>query len=278
MIFYKHQKVLNPFISHIFSNSFDRDAKNKIINEFILPSGHCLMAFQCIGKYKIVSDNKETTPPKAYITGQQIKSFNFVSSDPVIEVIIVVFKPTALYHLFGLDTTKLINNVISVEEAFKSRLRVFNKHFENAKSYETKMGYVEELLLKRLEQVAPKLNVIDISIDLIHKNKGRTSIKKLVTQLKISERYFQKKFKKIVGITPFAYTKITRFSYLFAEMSKIPDQNYKDLSDNFDYYDIAHFSKDFKKYCGDAPTKFNIDKYKFIKKIMVDDPLILKIK
>lgn len=278
MIIYKHQKALNPFISHIFSIRFEKKPQDKIINEFILPSGHCLMAFQYVGRYKIVSDNKEITPPKAYITGQQIVSFNFVSPNPALEFIIVVFKPTALYHLFELDTTKLINNVISVEAAFKCKLTAFNKCFENAKSSEVKMHYVQEVLLKRLEKVAPKLNVIDISIDLIHKDRGCTSIKKLTAQLKISARYFQKQFKKIVGITPYKYIRITRFSYLFAEMSQIPYWDYQVLSDNFDYYDIAHFSKDFKKYCGDAPTKFNIEKFQFIKKIMVDDPLILKIK
>lgn len=44
----------------------------------------------------------------------------------------------------------------------------------------------------------------------------------------------------------------------------------------YNYYDFLYFLRDFKKYCGEFFLKFFIDKFYFLKEIMVDVFVILK--
>lgn len=276
MKIYTPEKILHPYVSMMYTMIGRSKSESEPFNELALPSGHCFMVFRYKGNLSVSIDNKNDALPKFYITGQQTSCHNMISHDPYVELVVAALKPTALWHYFSLDMSELVNSAITFDSYFEDDLKVLIKQFEGIKSAEDRIYFLEKLLIDITNKKSPELNIIDISIDIIQKNKGCILIKDLVKKLNISQRYFQKKFKKIVGIPPSTYTRITRFNYLFAEMGT-SQQDYKTLSTFFNYHDSAHFSKDFKKYCGESPTKFHLDKFKYVKEVWVDDPLILKI-
>ena len=275
MEIYIPKKKLQPFVSMLYILADERKPDSKTYNELALPSGHCFMVYRYKGNMSIVINDKENILPTFYITGQQTSSHYMKSDDMNIELVVAALKPTALWHFFGLDMSELVNEAIPLDTIYKDKLLEVTKNFEGCKTAEERMDCLEKVLINATKKKISQLNVIDISIDIIQKNKGCILIKDLAKKLNISKRYFQKKFKRIVGIPPSVYTRITRFNYLFAEIGA-SQQDYKTLSTFFNYHDISHFSKDFKKYCGESPTKFHLEKFKFLKDIWVDDPLILK--
>lgn len=111
---------------------------------------------------------------------------------------------------------------------------------------------------------------------MINENYGCGSITELIGNLGISERYLQKKFKKMVGVTPMTYRRFVRFNFMFAEIKMDTPIDCKALSALYNYYDFPHFSKDFKKYCGACPSKFYINKFNFLQELMSSEALLVR--
>ena len=279
MEIYKPQNVLQPYIAMSYIVKGGRQPDGSKFNEMALPSGHCFMVFQHVGRFEIYNNvlKKVIDLPKMYLSGQQISSANMMSDDDYFEALVICLRPTAVWHITGIDVSTLVDEVIDLREAFKDCYSLFDPLFKKQMEPQVRITLYENILIELLKGRKFTPNIIDIAIDEILKVKGCIKIKDLTLRLNISVRYFRKKFKEIVGIPPSTYTRITRFNFLFSEMDSQNKNDFNTLSTFFGYYDISHFSRDFKKYCGESPRNFHIEKFKYFKDIWIDDPLILKI-
>ena len=268
-------KELQPYVNSFFSFSWKKKSPEDSISELCLPSGCGFMGFQIAGRCKIIMGDRNITVPKFYTVGQQTSKYNITSDNKLLIVTGAVIQPTGLWHLFGLNMAAIVNNDIDTCSLFEDGLRSFTREYCSIKDSNLRVKLIEKLLLSRLVKVTPKLNMIDVAVSLIHKKMGCVRIKDIANQLNVSERYFQKRFRMMVGIVPSAYCRIIRFNYLFAGMGPNGTRDDKALSILSNYYDFPHFSKDFKKYCGAPPSKFHIEQFQFLKDYMVDQPMVV---
>ena len=80
---------------------------------------------------------------------------------------------------------------------------------------------------------------------------GSERIKKLATSLDISTRQLNRKFLRVIGISPKKFTAINRFQKaLFLKQS---GANTQDVLTHTGYYDQAHFIHDFQQYGDSSP-------------------------
>lgn len=267
-------KTLSPYVAYYYIARLDEDVKGKGVKELCLPSGYAFMGFQTQGKCKyIFKKQAKIIPPRFYTSGQLTSKYFVITDDPSIAIVGVAFKPTGLWHLFGMDLRSILDNVIPTSTLFNDALVDFTAEFDAQEFAHSKKDCIESLLLNQMAKADPKCNIIDTAVDLIQMNKGCLPIKDLAAKLQVSVRYFQKRFKTMVGIVPSMYSRIVRFNYLFAEMNPEGPKDYKSLAALYNYYDFAHFSKDFKRYCGESPSKFHIEKFHFLKEFMIDTPI-----
>jgi AraC-like DNA-binding protein len=92
------------------------------------------------------------------------------------------------------------------------------------------------------------------AVKIIYQTKGTIRIKELNERLFISQSPFEKRFRKLVGATPKKFASIVRFNAVLDNLS-----NTKSLTDicyENNFFDQAHFIKDFKQYTGDTPENF----------------------
>ncbi len=98
-------------------------------------------------------------------------------------------------------------------------------------------------------------NSIKLAISTLINSKGLISIKQLREQLFITERTFERKFMKEIGVTPKQFAKIIQFSF---SLNQIKESDYTKLTniayDN-GFTDQSHFIKTFKKYTGRTPKE-----------------------
>jgi AraC-like DNA-binding protein len=271
---YPPPKVLEPYVGFFFTIKWERKKNEPAIKELALPMAVGISGFQSIGRIMIEMGGKVFNPPKFYTVGPKNKVYHFHSNDATVEITGVIYTPTGLWHLFKPNITALVIGDINTEILFKDSLKDFKKRFSMIKEPIDRVKAIEELLITQVKKAQPKPNIIDTAAKLIHKYKGCVKIKDLANKLHISERYLQKKFKLTSGITPSIYARYTRFNYLFAEMNSKVKPDYKTLSALFNYYDFAHFSKDFKRYCGQSPTQFHIEKFHFLQDAWINNPFI----
>lgn len=255
--------VLKKFILFYFELDWKMQSPEKEINYLCLPTGCSFIGFQKKGRIQAIIDDHIYKTEEFYVNVQTTIPYQLYSSDSHLRVIVVCLKPTALYHLFRTDVSKIINTGANPQNLFKSKLREFTSQFENEHSMKSLVKLLDKTFINQLKHVNPKFNFIDIAVDIILKSEGVISIDELIIKLKVSKRYFQKKFKEMVGITPSLYIKIIRYNFIFSSFSE-SDAQFNSSNASLYFYDSAHYSKSFKKFLGMSPSEFERSQYPFI--------------
>ncbi len=133
------------------------------------------------------------------------------------------------------------NRVIEVQE--KLALVTIDKQ---------RIKIVEQFLLSQLKEIQTDKLIME-AVNLIYQSRGTIRIRELNDKLFISQSPFEKRFRKVVGTTPKKFASIVRFN------SVLDDLNTKSLIDicfEYNFFDQAHFIKDFKQFTGDTPEHF----------------------
>ncbi|CAZ98698.1 helix-turn-helix domain-containing protein [Zobellia galactanivorans] len=274
---YPPPEALLPFVSFFYEIKWERKDYGEKIEEFILPSGMGFMVFQYSGSiYGRSIGGKKPFVPKCYTTGQQINAYTLTSDDEIVALIGVAFKPAGLRKLFGFDMHTLVDTPLSTESLLNVNLTKFSHQLERTTDPQERISMVEQLLLDRVDRANKTSPMVDLGLEMMYESYGCIQVREVSDKLNVSMRYFQKKFKEVVGIPPSTFNRIVRFNNLFSEIDMNAQNDYASLGTLYNYYDFSHFYKDFKKYCGHTPREFHIERFKFIQEVFVKDSLFIK--
>lgn len=155
----------------------------------------------------------------------------------------VVLKPWALYTLFNLDASTL--NLSSLQakdigaEELYSELLIADSDTERVTLF-------MEFLQTRLEQMKRKDSLIEKSIWLIHNHIDSISVNDLLGKLHISERQFQKRFSRVIGVSPQQYIRVKRINEALRLINTGGYERLSDIAYALNYYDQSHFIRDIK--------------------------------
>lgn len=149
---------------------------------------------------------------------------------------------------------EFFNLSLSLEDIFKKSIinEVADK-LSNAQTDKERIHIVEQFLLSQLKNMDKDRLIVE-AVQLIYQSKGTLRIKELNEKLYISPSAFEKRFKKVVGTTPKKFSSIIRFNTVLEGLN-----NTKSLTTicyENDFFDQAHFIKDFKLFTGDTPENF----------------------
>ena len=112
---------------------------------------------------------------------------------------------------------------------------------------------VEQFFLSQLKNIQTDKLIIE-AIRLIYESNGTIRIKELNEKLCISQSPFEKRFRKIVGTTAKKFASIVRFNTVLDNMNEL--QTLTEICYKNNFFDQAHFTKDFKQFTGDTPENF----------------------
>src|SRR6185437_1834612 len=122
-----------------------------------------------------------------------------------------------------------------------------------AKTDKQRIHIVEHFLLSQLKDIQKDKLIIE-AVRLIYQSKGTIQINELNKKLFISQSPFEKRFRKLVGTSPKKFSSIVRFNSVLDNLN-----NTKSLTDicyENNFFDQAHFIKNFKQFTGDTPENF----------------------
>lgn len=173
------------------------------------------------------------------------------------KVLHVIFKPYGAYRLLGIPqnmafdehgtplltmlSDKIAPLLIQVEDAAHNSSLV--------------MKLVNQWLEMQLQK-KKKLNVDHVrhACMLIETNRGDISIEQLAKEVWLSKRALEYQFQERVGLSPKLYSRITRFNTLLAGIDRRRGANWQDIIAEYNYFDQAHFIKEFKYFSGNSPA------------------------
>ncbi|GAB3276580.1 hypothetical protein GCM10027347_50200 [Larkinella harenae] len=239
---------LKPFISHFVISEQTQESVYKVF-----PSTSLVIGFQYGGKLKTGKTGFEDNLATAGISGiaNQVKLF---SNSAHIGTILVYFTELGLAHFSACPANELFNLSVPLEDLFdRQTVRDTQEKLAAALTDPQRITVIEHFLLSQLND-KPEDKLIMEAVRLIHQSKGAIRIHQLNQQLMISQSPFEKRFRKLVGTTPKKFASIVRFNAVLNQLNG--PKSLMDLCFENNFFDQAHFSKDFKLFTGESPESF----------------------
>ena len=148
------------------------------------------------------------------------------------------------------------NRAVPLQELFGEEVIHVEKKILKAKKNETRKQIIETFLLNRLLSPESIDRIAKESVEIITNLKGQVSVDELSEQIKINRRRLERKFSSAIGLSPKQLSKIIRLQSTLKMLANKRFTSLTSIAHEGDYYDQAHFIKDFKEFTGMSPKKF----------------------
>lgn len=190
-----------------------------------------------------------------HFLGQVTEFHQFTAT--VQNIINVLFEPWAPYELFGLPQYEFANTGTDghafIPEAGSLHARLKESRRDPLKCMEILNSYFLTILLDQPghSKIPPAF------FRYIRAEHGNLTQKEILSMVYMGKTKFHEEFKNVVGISSKMYCRIIRFSRVYSDVLIKDTTRWKELIDD-DYYDQAHFIKEFRHFTAACPSKKDI--------------------
>jgi AraC-like DNA-binding protein len=229
-------------------------SENDEENEYkVFPSTGLVIGFQYKGQLSSIKDNTLNKLTSAGITGMA-DSYKIFKNSVNIGTILVYFTEIGFTHFSSNPANELFNLSLSLDDIFeKNRVNEVEEKLAIDSTDKQRIKIVEHFLLTQLKDIQGDKLIIE-AVKLIYQSKGTIRVKELNEKLFISQSPFEKRFRKVVGTSPKKFTSIIRFNSVLDNLNETKSLTEICYENNF--FDQAHFIKDFKNFTGQTPEQY----------------------
>ncbi|MCT4634245.1 MAG: helix-turn-helix domain-containing protein [Firmicutes bacterium] len=240
----------------------------------IIPIDHIDMLLTIEGQYYVKKNEVFELKREAFFTAM-MDSPTMVRSNGHLVLFGVSFKPWGFYPIVGDDLDKYKNRSVDlkiVNPKLDKRIKeARNKHRDKFSEDipDNFITLLEDALVESISESSIDEDLMEILYSFCQVGEGVFDLVK--SELNLSNKYVERLFKKYVGIPPAKFFKIKRFHDATRKVIGKSDVKLTDIAYDSDYYDQAHFIRDFKKYVEETPSGVRKKKtilksrYKYIK-------------
>ena len=244
--------TLKPFVKDYFIYTADEN----VTNEALYPSGYVSLAVNISdGSVATIINGNKIAMPKIEVLGQLTVPTRLMASKGTI-ILVVRFYPFASSLFFPNTVSDFTNDSVDLRDVLDDELDKFYDELMQASSIEQMVMVLEPYLiqlLSRTKNAVKKVNGIEQICRQICSEES-FNIKNISCYFGLSDRYIQKLFYEMVGLTPGSFFSIQRFNRSL-ELVRSSKQSLTSIAHQCGYYDQAHFIKDFKKFAGSTPSE-----------------------
>lgn len=239
---------LKPYIKYF---AISESSEQRIYK--VLSSTKIVIGFQYKGYLNALENNIQTTLATAGITGIQ-SGFKTFENSVVTGTLLVYFTETGFSYFSDLPAHELFNQSISLDNIFdRNKISETEEKLSAAISGKDRIKIIEQCLLSQIKERKEDKRIVE-AVKLIYESNGLIKIKELAQKLFISQSPFEKKFRSLVGASPKKFASIVRFNAVLNDLEKA--KSLTDLCYGYNFFDQAHFIKDFRQYTGNTPQNF----------------------
>jgi AraC-like DNA-binding protein len=178
-----------------------------------------------------------------------------VEKDIATETIGIEFNPKGAYRFFNFPLDDIQNNIYSLKDVLGIKGKQLTEHINNTILLEEKISVLQEFLFKQLAQHNED-SIFEYCIEKIIASRGMVTVKELEKKTGYSSRWLNMKFNEKLGTSPKNLSSVIRFKQYYQAFINGNGESFC-RNDFYElYYDQSHFIKDFKRFTGLAPGKF----------------------
>jgi AraC-like DNA-binding protein len=239
--------ILRPYVKSYTLITIDRD----LTDEVFYPSGYVDLVINISeGNATTIIDGRRRKTPGVEVLGHLTLPSRLTVSKGV-SVLIARIYPYASALFFSDSMSEFTNYATDAYGIFSREINDFYYSLMEAGSPGQKVGALDRKLVKNEKQYR-KAKVIEQVCGHICSKGDAFDSKTLSKSYGLSERYIERLFMDMVGITPSAFFSVYRFNKSLGLVLS-SDLRLTSIAYDCGYYDQAHFIKEFKKFTGITP-------------------------
>lgn len=202
------------------------------------------------------SENDFILQPRAMVIGQITKPY-YVQPTGYVNSFAVRFYPYGFANFISGPIHELADKDTPLTELFeKSEALELEQKIMVASSTPERIEIAEGFLLSKLTQTSTIDQIVSSTIEVLAQTKGSASIRSIFQDDPGKRRSLERKFSKQVGLSPKQLSKIIRLQAALKMMLHGYGENMTQVAYESEYYDQAHFIKDFKEFTGVNPKQY----------------------
>ena len=224
----------------------------KVSTPFVLPlfaNGTPTLLFQTT-KGKIKGNSNNLT-----LFGQTVFP-ETLTLDDNFTLIAYFFKSFPLFALFGLSAQELTDRPIDLNLLESSKRLNLQEQLLNAQSTKDMMNLLNHYIFTLIKKVKVETQRIQFATSKLADNPCEETLKKIQDELYVTERTFQRMFKKHIGIPPDKFRRISQFSAALWQLQYNRFKNLSDIAYDNAYADQSHFIRSFREFTNITPKDY----------------------
>ncbi len=222
----------------------------------IVPDGTMKLIFHYGDSYKHHPNSGESIIlPKCFLIGQLTRPY-VVEPLGITGSFVVRFHPNGFLPFSTIPIKEMENTAVSLDKLFGKDGEEIGEKILNANSTSERIKFIETFLLERLTDKQTIDYVVKSTIETILIANGHSSVNELSQQNKINRRQLTRKFSSVIGLSPKQLSKTVRIQATLKKLLSKEVASLTDLAYENEYFDQAHFIKDFKEFTGLTPKEF----------------------
>lgn len=166
------------------------------------------------------------------------------------------FKPFALATIFKLSAQDLKAKPIELNLWNVQKAMALNIQLYHSKSTQEKLEILSQFIFRQIESNKSDCEIIRYATDSIMQNSNADTRSQLLQKLNLTERTFQRIFKKYVGVTANEYRRICQHYFAFSQLKGGHFEKLTDVAYTNGYFDQSHYIRSFKEFTKTTPNEY----------------------
>lgn len=232
-------------------------AQEDVKRQLIVPDGCIEMAF-ILGDdiIRYTSGDDFILQPREMILGQITRQFH-IKPTGVVDTFAVRFYPYGFANFVHTDINTLSNTETPLAAVFgEEAAGGLARGIIHAANTMERIGVVEGFLLNRLGETETIDAIVQTTLEAMLETKGSGAIKDILKEDTSKRRQLEREFRQKIGLSPKQLGKVIRLQAALKMMLNRQSETLTEVAYESEYYDQAHFIKDFKEFTGTTPKRF----------------------
>ena len=191
--------------------------------------------------------------PETTVVGPQTYRRAHVQLSGQVHVFNILFQPTGLHRLVGINMTSLVNQDPAASDVLGKSAVVLRDAVRMASDFHLRVAAVERWVGMMLDKRSPEGTIGLASRRMIAVG-GRARIEDVVAKSGLSTSQFQRRFATQVGMTPKLFARTIRFDRALVARRGAPNRPWTDIIHELGYFDQAHFIRECHAFAGLPPS------------------------
>jgi AraC-like DNA-binding protein len=195
------------------------------------------------------------TAPEMAVVGPQASRRMHVYASGRLHIFNILLQPAALHQLFGIDMTGLTGEGIAARDVLGKHAVELDSAVRSAPDFASRVAAAERWFGKMHDRSRADDGIAHTSRRLLMA-RGNIRIGALAEYSGLSDRQFQRRFTKQVGLSPKLYARTTRFDAALTAHRLRPEKSWTRIIHEAGYFDQAHFIRECHALVGLPPSAF----------------------